>query len=186
VIEREEQRLGLRVRNLREARGLSLKQLAKAAEVSESFVSQVERGVANPSVASLRRLAGALDASVGALFEGAASSNRLVKASERPKLVHPVRKWEDFLITPRGSRRLQVILSIIEPGGGSGEEAYAHDSDEECVVLLEGSLDFRVGDESYCLQKGDSLTFESRIPHSNRNPGPDRAEVLWIITPPSY
>jgi transcriptional regulator with XRE-family HTH domain len=186
VMATDEQSLGLRVRALREARGLSLRQLAHAADVSESFVSQVERGVANPSVASLRRLAEALGASVGSFFEGDARRGRVVRSSERAKLLHPHRKWEDALITPHNARRLQVILSVIEPGEGSGGEPYSHDSDEECALVLKGSLEFRVGDESYLLEEGDSLTFESRLPHWNRNPGPTKAEVLWIITPPSY
>lgn len=178
--------LGRKVRELRETRGLSLKALAAEAGVSESFVSQVERGVANPSVASLRRLAAALGASVGSLFEGPATSGRLVRHGDRAQLVHPARRWEDFLLTPRDAKRLQVILSVIEPGGGSGDEAYEHDSDEECVIVLSGALEFRVGTDEYLLGEGDSLLFESRIPHWNRNPGPSKAEVLWIITPPSY
>jgi transcriptional regulator with XRE-family HTH domain len=178
--------LGRKVRSLREARGLSLKALATRAGVSESFVSQIERGVANPSVASLRRLAEALDSSVGALFQGPDTHGRVVRLRDRAQLADPARRWEDSLLTPRDAKRLQVILSSIEAGGGSGDEPYAHDSDEECVVVLQGRLEFRVGDESYILDEGDSLLFESRIPHWNRNPGPNKAEVLWITTPPSY
>lgn len=154
--------------------------------MSGSFVSQVERGVANPSVASLRPLAEAFDTSVGSLFDGPLQSGILVRKVVRPRLVHLRRNWVDSLITPRDARRLQVILSVIEPGEGSGDEAYSHESDKECVLMLEGTLDFLVGDESYVLKAGDSLTFESRIPHNNHNPGPGRAEVLWIMTPPSY
>ena len=66
-----------------------------------------------------------------------------------------------------------VIFTEIEPGGGSGDAAYSHRSDEECVVLLKGKLNFWVGEELYQLRAGDSLTFESRIPHKNHNP--DRA-----------
>ena len=80
----------------------------------------------------------------------------------------------------------EVILSVIEPVGGYGDEAYAHDSDEECVVIVRGRLEFWVGTDWYLLEEGDSIVFESRIPHRNRNPGPDQAEVLWITTPPSY
>lgn len=178
--------LGRTLRALREARQMSLKDLADAAGVSESFVSQIERGAANPSVASLRRLAEALDTSVGALFEGPKNASKLIRAAERPKLVHPKLGWEDSLITPRGAQRLQVIHSQIHPGGGSGDEPYSHDSDEECVVVLSGRLEMNVAGEVFLLEQGDSLTFESRLPHSNTNPGPDETEVLWIITPPSY
>jgi transcriptional regulator with XRE-family HTH domain len=179
-------RLGRKVRDLREAKGLSLRSLASKAGVSESFVSQVERGHANPSVASLRRIAEALDTSVGSLFEERSGRGRVIKAAHRARLVHPQRKWEDFLLTPRDSQRLEVILSLIEPGEGSGDESYSHDSDEECVIVLKGSLEFKVGAERYLLEEGDSLTFESRLPHWNRNPGPSKAEVLWVITPPTY
>jgi transcriptional regulator with XRE-family HTH domain len=183
----DESTLGRRVRTLREARRLSLRQLAEGANVSESFLSQVERGVANPSVASLRRLADALGTSVGSLFEGATEDGgSLTRSRDRPRLVHPQRRWEDFLITPRSAKRLQVIQSVIEPGEGSGREPYSHDSDEECVVVLKGTVEFGVGEETYLLEEGDSLLFESRTPHWNRNPGPSKAEVLWIITPPSY
>ncbi len=182
----EERELGGRIRSLREDGGRSLREVAVAAGVSESFLSQVERGVASPSVASLRRIAEALGESVGSFFEGPAIGGRVVRVRDRRRLVHPRRRWEDVLLTPRESKRLQVILSTIEPGAGSGKEPYAHDSDEECVIVLKGRLEFWVDDERYDLQEGDSLVFESRRPHRNRNPGPSKAEVLWVITPPSY
>jgi transcriptional regulator with XRE-family HTH domain len=182
----DELRLGEAVRRLRDARGYSMKRLADDAGVSESFISQIERGVANPSVASLRRIAEALATSVAALFNNPSEARKLVKVSDRARLTHPKRKWEDYLLTPTAARNLQVILSVIEPGGGSGDEPYSHDSDEECVVVLKGEMEFRVGDESFVLEEGDSLTFESRIPHWNRNSGDSKAEVLWVITPPSY
>ncbi|MFN2489281.1 MAG: helix-turn-helix domain-containing protein [Actinomycetota bacterium] len=185
-MEQEELRLGRSVRRLRAERALSLKQLAERASVSESFISQVERGVANPSVASLRRIAEALGTSIGALFDGRKLKGVVVRADDRAQLMHPRRKWQDFLLTPQAAKRLQVILSVIEPGAGSGKKPYAHDSDEECVIVLQGRLEFRIEDESYVLEEGDSLTFESRLPHWNRNPGDTKTEVLWIITPPSY
>ena len=64
-----------------------------------------------------------------------------------------------------------MILSTIEPGGGTGDEAYAHDSDEEVVIVLEGRLELWVGDEHHLLEAGDSVTYSSRLPHRNRNPG---------------
>jgi transcriptional regulator with XRE-family HTH domain len=175
-----------RIRALREERGLPLSRLAAAVGVSESFLSQVERGVASPSVASLRRIAAALGESVAAFFAGPATTGRVVRVGDRQRMVHPKRHWEDVLLTPPASRHLQVILSLIEPGAGSGDEPYTHDSDEECVIVLKGQLHFWVGEDLYELGEGDTLLFESRVPHRNKNPGPSKAEVLWVITPPSY
>jgi transcriptional regulator with XRE-family HTH domain len=182
----DELELGRRIRSLREDRGLSLKGMAQSVGVSESFLSQVERGVASPSVASLRRIAAALGESVAAFFAGSPASGRVVRVADRQRMVHPRRHWEDVLLTPAASRHLQVILSTIEPGAGSGDEPYSHDSDEECVIVLKGQLDFWVGAEAYELGEGDTLVFESRVPHRNVNPGPSKAEVMWVITPPSY
>lgn len=183
----EEPDVGVTIRRLREERQLSLRDLAARAGLTQSFLSQVERGLTSPSVASLRKVAQAFGIPLAALFQGpAAPEDRVVRRDQRRTLVHPNRQWRDELLTPDLQGKLQVILSVIEPGGGSGEEPYAHDSDEECVVVLRGRLVFWVGPDRYLLDEGDSIVFESRIPHRNINPGPERAEVLWITTPPSY
>jgi transcriptional regulator with XRE-family HTH domain len=179
--------LGATIRKLREGRQLSLKEVAARSGLTQSFLSQVERNLTSPSVASLRKVALAFGVPLTALFQGPVMpENRVVRRSERKQLIHPRRQWRDYLLTPSLTGKLQVILSVIEPGGGSGDEPYAHDSDEECVIVLRGRLEFRVGSDRYMLEEGDSIVFESRIPHWNRNPGPERAEVLWITTPPSY
>jgi len=179
--------IGATIRRLREERHFSLKEVAERSGLTQSFLSQVERDLTSPSVASLRKVAQAFGVPLAALFQGpVAPSNRVVRRADRRQLVHPKRQWRDYLLTPNLTGKLQVILSVIEPGGGSGEEPYAHDSDEEVVVVVRGRLEFWVGSDRYLLEEGDSIVFESRIPHRNRNPGPDQAEVLWITTPPSY
>lgn len=185
--EQYEPDLGMTIRRLREGRQLSLKEVATRSGLTQSFLSQVERNLTSPSVASLRKVAQAYGVPLAALFQGESlPESRVVRRDERRQLIHPARQWRDYLLTPNLTGKLQVILSVIEPGGGSGEEPYAHDSDEECVLMLRGRLEFWVGSDRYMLEEGDSIVFESRIPHRNRNPGPEQAEVLWITTPPSY
>lgn len=182
----EDVQLGARIRALRLSGRRSLRAVAADAGVTESFLSRVERGIASPSIATLRRIAEALGSTIGGLFEGPASNGRVVRAGERRQLVDTKRKWKEFLLTPRDSKQFQVILSFIEPHTGTGPQPYSHDSDQECVIVLKGRMEFWVADEYYELDEGDSLVFESRLPHRNRNPGPRRAQVLWIISPPSY
>lgn len=183
----DEADIGLTIHRFREERQLSLKDLAARSGLTQSFLSQVERGLTSPSVASLRKIAQAFGAPLAALFQGpSAQANHVVRRGQRRQLLHPGRQWRDELLTPNLQGKLQVIWSVIEPGGGSGDEPYAHDSDEECVVVLRGQLEVWVGLDHYTLDEGDSIVFESRIPHRNVNPGPERAEVLWITTPPSY
>jgi transcriptional regulator with XRE-family HTH domain len=178
--------LGARIRALRMARGATLRQLAAQAGVTESFLSQVERGVAAPSIASVQRIARALGQSIAELFATDDRAGIVVRAADRRRVVYQGLGAVDEFLTRRTDGRLQVILSTIEPGGGTGEEAYSHDSDEEVVVVLEGSLDLWVGPEHYRLETGDAVTHSSRLPHRNTNPGPGVARVLFCITPPSF
>lgn len=178
--------LGARIRALRLARGATLRKLAAEAGVTESFLSQVERGVASPSIASVQRIARALGQSIAELFAVDERAGSLVRVDDRRRVVYQGLGAVDEFLTRAPDGRLQVILSTIEPGGGTGDEPYTHDSDEEVVVVLEGSLDLWVGPEHYRLDAGDAVTHSSRIPHRNTNPGPGVARVLFCITPPSY
>ena len=178
--------LGARIRSLRTARGDTLRQLAERAGVTESFLSQVERGVASPSIASVQRIARALDHSIAQLFTEDAPAGGVGRAAERRRVHYPGLGAVDEFLTATADGRLQVIESTIQPGGGTGEEAYTHDSDEEVVVVLEGTLDLWVAGEAYHLATGDAITYASRVPHRNRNPGPTVTRILFCITPPSY
>jgi transcriptional regulator with XRE-family HTH domain len=178
--------LGARIRALRVARGETLRQLAAKAGVTESFLSQVERGVASPSIASVQRIARALGQSIAELFAEDEPAGSLVRVHDRRRIVYQGLGAVDEFLTRATDGRLQVIMSTITPGGGTGDEAYTHDSDEEVVVVLEGSLDLWVGPEHYRLEAGDAVTHPSRVPHRNTNPGPGVARVLFCITPPSF
>src|SRR3954469_815680 len=181
-----ELQLGPRIRSLRQARNVTLRQLAERAGVTESFLSQVEREVTSPSIASVQRIARALDLGIAELFVDEVPLGRVVRASERRRIAYPGLGAVDEFLTVGRAGRLQVIVSTIEPGGGTGDEPYTHESDEEVVVVLEGVLDLWVGDEHYRLEAGDAVTHSSRVPHRNTNPGPGTARVLFCITPPSY
>jgi transcriptional regulator with XRE-family HTH domain len=178
--------LARRIRSLRRAKRITLRELADRAGVTEGFLSQVEHGLTSPSISTLRRIAAGLGESIGSLFEDDGEPGRLLRASERRVIDYPGLKSRDEFLTPSRGGKLQVIMSVIEPGGGTGEEPYAHDSDEECVVVLEGSLDLWIGDVLYRLEPGDSITHSSRLPHWNRNNGEVATTVLFILTPPSY
>ena len=178
--------LGARIRALRMARGETLRKLAAEAGVTESFLSQVERGVAAPSIASVQRIARALGTSIAELFATDDRAGIVVRAADRRRVVYQGLGAIDEFLTRATDGKLQVIMSTIEPGGGTGDEAYTHDSDEEVIVVLEGVLDLWVGQEHYRLETGDAVTHSSRVPHRNTNPGPGIARVLFCSTPPSY
>ena len=178
--------IGGRIRHLRGRRGLTLRQLSERTGLTESFLSQVERDLTSPSIASLQRIANALGLTIGRLFEDVEAPGRVVRRHERRRVAYPGLRSVDEFLTRDRSGRLQLILSTIEPGGGTGDEAYVHESDEEVVVVLDGELELWVGDERYDLREGDAIAYPSRVPHRNRNPGTTTARVLFCLTPPSF
>jgi transcriptional regulator with XRE-family HTH domain len=182
----DETLIGRSLREARRRRGLTLRAVADEAGVTESFLSQVERDIASPSIATLRRIAVALGTSIGTLLDGAGPHAKLVRRADRRVVGYAGLGARDEFLTDGVNARLQVIESLIDPGGGTGPDAYAHESDEECLIVLEGCLDLWVGDETYRLEAGDAIRYSSRVPHRNQNPGTAPARVLFVLTPPSY
>ncbi len=179
--------LGDRLRRLRQARSLTIRDVAQAAGLTESFISQLERSHVNPSVASLQRITQVLGTPLGRLFDEVASPNgRVVRRSQRARLTYPGMRATDYLLSPGLNGRLEVIWAEASPEGGSGEEPYSHEGDEECVVVIRGRMEIWVGDERYVLSPGDAITFSSRLPHRWKNVGRGKLDAIWAITPPSY
>lgn len=181
----EDSKLGLRLRELRKQKGLSLRVVAANAQISESFLSQVELARASPSVASLRRICQALGESMGSLFmdsDESTADDDLVRVRDRRRIVRPDGSI-DYLLTPKKSEKLQIHQTLVRAGRTSGPELYSHAGDEECVIVLEGSLTLRVADRTHVLETGDSLLLDPKIGHGFSNPSTQDATVLWIITP---
>ena len=179
--------VGERLRAIRRLRRATLKTVADRAQLSESFLSQVERGRANASVASLQRIAGALGVHVADLFEpnGSTSRPRVLRRESRPALTFGV-LGQKYMLTPGPLENLQVIIGEFEAGGSTGDEPYTHGDSEELLVVLSGVVSLQLGTEVFELSTGDSIDYRSSVQHRLTNIGGDPAEVMWIISPPSY
>jgi transcriptional regulator with XRE-family HTH domain len=179
--------VGERLRAIRRRRRVTLRTVAERADLSESFLSQVERGRANASVASLKRIAAALGVSVADLFEpnGSTTRPRVLRREVRPTLTFGT-LGRKYMLTPRPLEHLQVIVGELDAGGSTGDEPYTHGDSEELLVVLSGVVSLQLGTEMFELSSGDSIDYRSSTPHRLTNIGGDPAEVMWIISPPSY
>ncbi|WP_186332221.1 cupin domain-containing protein [Bordetella genomosp. 13] len=183
--------LGPRLRHARMVHGLTLKALAQAAECSESLLSRVERGQAMPSLATLHRLARALDTNVAELTVAQAlPASPVTRGGQRPVISFTGRgrrksgvKLERVIVPTRG-QLLQADIHVLEPKAESLEKI-AH-AGEEMGYVIEGEFELRLGDEVYRLAAGDSFYFSSDVPHSYRNPGLEPTRVLWVNTPATF
>ncbi len=178
--------LGASIRRARKRRQLTIQQVAELSALSIGFISQVERDLVSPSVNSLQKISRALGIQIGGFFEDQAAAGRVIRASERPRLIYPNRSEEEYLLTPARAKKLQVLFYRLKPGATSGEIPYSHDSDEECGIVLRGRLDVTVNGEAYTLEAGDSITFDSHLPHTWHNASREVCEAIWVVTPPGY
>jgi transcriptional regulator with XRE-family HTH domain len=186
-VQQVDERLGERLRSIRHLKRRTLKAIAERADVSESFLSQVERGKASASVASLTRIAAALGVTVADLFEpdGSRRPPRVLRREARPMLAFG-NLGRKYLLTPRPLEHLEVFVGELDPGGSTGDEQYTHGDSEELFVVLSGRVHLQLGDAVHELEAGDSIDYRSSIPHRATNAGETPAEVMWVISPPSY
>lgn len=179
--------VGARLRAIRHLRRATLKSVAERANLSESFLSQIERGKASASVASLTRIAAVLGVTVADLFElhSARADPRVLRRAARPTLGFGNRARK-YLLTPRPLENLEVFTAEFVPGGSTGDEPYTHGESEELVVVLGGRIQLQLGERLFELEQGDSIEYLSSTPHRVVNAGDEVAEVMWVISPPSY
>jgi len=110
---------------------------------------------------------------------------RVLRRAERPTLAFGI-LGRKHLITPRPLQHLEVFVGELDAGGSTGAEPYAHGDSEELFVVLSGTVQLELGGDLHQLESGDSIDYRSSTPHRVTNAGDDLAEVMWIISPPSY
>lgn len=178
--------IGKRLRELRAARGLSLRGLAKEIGASPSLLSQIENGKVTPSVDTLYELAGALGTPVAAFFgdqpdgtppPGGGASVVRAAARQRISLEHGV-TWENLL--PHEEAGLRFMEIRYAPGAHSGDHMLRHPG-RDLFLVLAGELTFRVGFAEHRLGTGDSISFGEFQPHQLRNESSAEARAIVCV-----
>lgn len=175
--------LGSKLKAKREEKGYTLKQTAEISGLSIGFISQVERGQTDPSLSSLKKLAGALDIKLGDLFNQESAAHVLVKKGAGRRLEIDSNVCCELLATSF-NKTMEPMIKIIKPQGESG--LVDPHVGEEFIWVIEGKLYVKLGDTSYILSAGDSIYFQANQIHAWKNIGEVECRALWVMTPPSY
>ncbi len=178
--------LGGKVKALRLANRMTLKQLANKAGCTDAYLSQLERGYANPSVMILKKIASALQMKVVDFFlESEADNDVVLKEDERVNINFKLGDAKmQMLVRNILNKRMQPFYTTIEPGGGS-KGSYSHIG-EEFGIVLQGELEVNLNGKVYRVKKNESFYFSSQEPHSWLNPGKKKTVVLWVVSPPTF
>jgi mannose-6-phosphate isomerase-like protein (cupin superfamily) len=190
--------LGENLRSIRLQKKMTLQELSQVAKVSKSQLSQIERNVSVPTVLKLQKITEALNvklsnvlpengdsASDAHLDNNNENSNRIsvVRKGERKKMVMPWGAMYEMLC-PDLQHKIEFIY-LHYPAGTTAKEQYTHEG-EECGVILEGTFKGTFGDKEVVLEPGDSIYYDSTIPHYWETVGDTDVRAIWAITPPSF
>ena len=180
--------VGGRIKRFRTSKGLSMRELAEGAGVSESYISQLEKGVVNPSLGTLKKLALQLDVNMGDFFSvDQAEEEIIVRKADRREIVYPSGKIRaQLMVAKLAGKLMEPLYTVIEPGGDT-LDPYTHgENSEEFGVVIRGELLLTLDGSEYHLEEGDAFYFKSGRFHRWSNPGQVTAEIVWVISPPTF
>jgi transcriptional regulator with XRE-family HTH domain len=163
---------------------MTLKDLAAASGLSTGMLSQIENNIADPSLATLRRLATVFDSSISALFtEPSVEAVHISTPSTRRIIGSRASEFQFERLTP-GRGDLEVLKTDIAPGHSSSSKSWGHPS-SECVYVIRGVLTIEVGGETHELAEEQAITFDSRLHHRYMNLSDSVTTILIAVTPPA-
>lgn len=176
--------VGQKLRNLRKIRGLKLQELARATGLSASFLSMVETGKSDISLAKLQRVVQFYGITIGSLLDGSGADRVVTRADDRVLLDSPAEGVTTRLMVPDLNRRIEALLMTFEPGADY-EGSLRHEG-EEVIFIVEGRLELILDeDELHVLNEGDTASYSSTRRHKFRNVHPGRSVLYGVVTPPT-
>ncbi len=177
--------VGTKLKTVRTAFGLSQRELAKRAGVTNGMVSLIEQNRVSPSVGSLQKILSAFPMTLADFFTRDLGSVRDVvfRAADMPNMgTGPVQYR--LVAATRSDRNMSILNEVYEVDADTGEDFLTHDG-EEGGVIVEGELELTVASKTWTLGVGDGYYFDSRLPHRFRNTGDIPVRLVSANTPPS-
>ena len=175
--------VGERIRQRRRELGYSLRELGSRTSLTASFLSQVENDQSSPSLASLQRIATALEVPMFAFLDGAHQPSSIIRASERPHLEFSDSGIGYELLTHDLGGQMMAVVIHIQPGGRRIAEPLSRPT-EELMHVLRGRLSITVDDETYELDPGDTICYAGRSRREFAALGSETLQVICCLTPP--
>jgi len=182
-----ELRVGERVREVRQKKGLSLEDISQRTDIEVGYLKEIEQGAVSPPLGVLIKLAKALEMKMGYFISGEEDRPfTIVRASERKVISrYDSQKGKRYgyqyesLAPHKKDRHMEPFLVTLLPSD-TEEERSSHDG-QEFIYVLEGTMEVRLGDEVYLLSPGDSIYYDSTVPHLVKCHGADKTKILAVL-----
>jgi transcriptional regulator with XRE-family HTH domain len=175
--------VGQRLRDLRQQKDWSIRALAARSGLAINTLSMIENGKTSPSISTLQILARALEVPITAFFEAAQIEKKVVHVRHQQRPVVTVDTTQlEHLGKDLAGHAVQPFVVTLQPGSGSGQNQIVH-TGHEFVYCLSGRVRYTIENETYLLEPGDSIVFESYLPHSWHNDEDSLAQVILVLIP---
>ncbi len=178
-------KMGEKIRNIRKTQGLSLSVLAEMIGKTSSYLSQVERGLAEPSITALREISKALKVPIFYFLIEDQKHNAVVRKEDRKVLRFPGSNLTFELISPDLEHDIEMIEARLKPGSSTLDKPLSHNG-EEVSIVVEGEMEITIGSDIYKLKKGDSIYYNANLPHKITSIGENDLVFISAITPPNF
>jgi transcriptional regulator with XRE-family HTH domain len=175
---------GSKLKKIRMDKNLSLQQLSESCGVSIGMLSQIERKKADPTMTTLLKICKGLDITIASLLSYQEEAQLVVRKNARKTIMLPNSKVKYQLLSPNSKSNLEMLLIELEPGQEDRQRITHYG--EECGFVISGELTIILGEEEYILQEGDSIQFDSTIPHRFVNHTNETCISIWAMTPASF
>jgi len=180
--------IGKKISDIRKKQKLTIKELSEVTGVTSSMLSQLERGLANPSINTLKAVAQALNVPLFTFFiEDEQQENLVVHPTDRKKIILPSESLEPItyeLLSPDLKGDIELALMTLTPKSHTSKENFRH-LGEEVAYVSKGKLILYLEEKEIHLSTGDSVKIPPNMLHRWNNPYDADAEVIWAVTPPS-
>lgn len=178
--------IGKRLKEIRTARRLSQRALAKKTGVANASISQIESNRLNPTVGALKRILDGIPISLAEFFDETGSTeDQIFFAAEELTEIGDGGVSYRQVGGALKARAIQLLHEKYQPGATTGKTALTHEG-EECGLILKGHLQIEVGGQKKIMGPGDAYYFDSRKPHKFKNIGSEECELVTACTPPTF
>lgn len=169
---------GAEIREIRKQKQLTLQSLAEKTGLSSSLLSQIERGLVDPTVGTFWKICSALDVPINHFFRINEGQDPVIRGNQRKVIQLRNTNVKYHVLTPLQQGKIEFLLVEIEPGETLQPELVSH-SGEECGFIIQGELKVLLDDQEYHLYEGDSMGFVSTKPHRYINPSNNVSISIW-------
>lgn len=178
-------KIGHKLKELRSAKGLTQEELADRAELSKGFISQLERDIASPSIATLVDILQCLGTDLKSFFSDDNDEQIVFKDQDYfEKIDSDLNNKIEWIIPNAQKNMMEPIRLTIEPGGSTYPDM-PHEG-EEFGYVLQGSITIHLGNKTYKAKRGESFYFTAKTEHYITANNKTGATLIWVSTPPSF